>query len=151
MLYILEGLIFTILAADMSGIHGRWARELGLPFGNIAEGIWVVVPIIFLAFSIPPIRKLLERWHQAVHVIAFGCILFPILIFFTQTSQISLNRFPNTEASKAIRERFHGQVLIIACGGGTKAYVSNAIDRAEVAKTIVALDLLLKPSNTEQD
>ena len=150
MFYILEGLILTILAADMSGIQGCWARQLGLPFGNIAEGIWVTVPIIFLAVSIPPIRKLLGRWHQAVHVIAFGCILFPILIFSTQTSQIPLNRFPNAEASKAIRERFHGQVLITASGGGTKAYVSKAIDLDEVAKTIFALDPLLKTSNTEQ-
>ena len=150
MFYILEGLIFTILAADTSGIQGRWAKELGLPFGSIAEGIWVTVPLVFILVSIRPIRKRLGRWQHAVHAMAFGCILLPIFIFSTQTSRIPLTDFPDTEASQAIRERFNNQVLVVSGGGGTRAYVSNAIDRDDVAAAIFELDPSVKPTNTEQ-
>ena len=149
MIYILEGLILTVLAADMSGIHGRWAKELGLPFGGVAEGIWVVVPIVFLAVAIPPIRKQLGHFHHLVNIFAICCVILPLLIFFAQTSEVRLSDFPNTEASRQIREQFHGQVLVVGGSGGTRAYVSNAKDRDDVADVIFALDPTVKPTNTE--
>ncbi len=147
MFYILEGLIFTILAAGMSGVHGRSAREIGLPFGAIAEGIWVAVPVIFLVVAISPVRKRLARWQHFVHVAAFGCITLPILIFFSQTNQIPLTDFPSTEASREIRERFRDQVMIVGDSGGTRAYFPETLDRNEVAQVIFALDPSIKPTN----
>ena len=151
MFYILEGLIFTILAADMSGIQGRWARELGLPFGAVAESIWIAVPVLFIAVAIPPVRKRLGRLQHFVHAAAIGCIFLPILIFFTQTQQIPLTDFPSTEASKEIRERFSNQVMIVGGSGGTRAYLRDSLDRDEVAQVIYELDPSIKPTNTEQD
>jgi len=147
--YILEGLIFTILAADMSGVQGRWARELGLPLGAIAESIWVVVPILFVAMAIPAVRKGLGRWQHFIHVAALGCIFLPILIFSSQTKQIPLTDFPNSEASKGIRERFQNEVMIVGGSGGTRAYLRNTLDRDEVERVIFELDPSTKPTGTE--
>ncbi|MCP5559652.1 MAG: hypothetical protein H7A55_18045 [Verrucomicrobiaceae bacterium] len=147
MVYIFEGLIVSILAADASGIQGSWDRQLGLPFGRIAEEIWIAVPILFLVLAIPSIRNQLGRWQHAPHAVAIGCVFFPVLTLFTQTRQIPLNHFPTTDASRALREQFHGQVLIVGEGSRTVAYVSNALDHDKVAEAIFALDPTVKPSN----
>lgn len=150
MFYILEGLIFTIVAADMSGIHGRWAREIKLPLGAVAEEIWIAVPLVFMLVSFSEIRKRLGRWLHAVHAIAFVCPLIPPLVFHAQTSQIPLNGFPDTEVCKVIREQFDNQILFVSDGGGTRAYVSSAINRNHVAEVIYKLDPKINPTSTEQ-
>ena len=149
MFYILEGFIFTMLAATMSGMHGRWARDLALPFGMLAERIWVLVPVIFIAVSISWSRNRLGRWHHAVHFMACGCILLPCLIFSLQTSRIALNDMPTAEVSKEIQARFQGQVIIVGGSGGMRAYAANTLDRDAVAQAIFALDPKLKPTNAE--
>ena len=150
LLYILEGLALTIVAADSGAIQGRLASELGLPFAMIAERIWVTVPVLFLVVSIPRFRKQLGRWQHLIHVAAVGCIILPILIFFSHTNQIPLNDFPSVDASKAIKEQLHGHVVFVGGGGGTRAYLPNTLDKDEVAQAIFALDPNSKPTNTEQ-
>lgn len=69
--YILEGCILTVLAAGSSGIQGQWAAQLGLPFGWLSAMIFVIVPIIFIAVSIPPFRRRLGHFQHLVHLVSY--------------------------------------------------------------------------------
>lgn len=151
MIYLLEGLIFTILASDSSGIQGHWAREIQLPLASVAADIWRVVPLLFVLVALPPIRKRLGSWQHAVHALAIGCVLFPMLVFHAQTRQIPLQDLPDAKTVKAIRERFNSQVCFVSSGGGATAYLSQALNRDEVAKALFELDPNLHPSQPEQD
>jgi hypothetical protein len=144
-----EGLILTIVAANISGIQGHWAKEMQLPFGSLAESIWMVVPLLFILVSIPALRKELGRLLHFVHFVALGCVLLPVVIFTQQTHQIPVLGFPKSEAAAAIRAVYGGRVLFASDGEGVCAYVPCSLDRSDVAKRIFLIDPTLNPTHSE--
>jgi hypothetical protein len=148
-MYLFEGLILTILATNTGGIQGHWAKEMQLPFGSLAESIWMVVPLLFILVSIPALRKELGRLLPFVHFVALGCVLLPIVIFTQQTHQIPVLGFPKSEAAAAIRAAYGGRVLFVSDGEGTWAYVPRSLDRSDVAQRIFLIDPTLNPTHSE--
>jgi len=146
-----EGLILTIVAANISGIQGHWAKEMQLPFGSLAESIWMVVPLLFILVSIPALRKELGRLLHFVHLVALGCVLLPIVIFTQQTHQIRVQGPPRSEAAAAIRAVCGGRVLFVSDGEGACAYVPSSLDRSEVARRIFLIDPTLNPTHAESE
>ena len=147
--YIPEGIILTVLAADTSGIQGQWAAHLQLPFGVLAAMIWLIVPFIFIAVSIPFVCKKLGWWQHLVHIVAIGCIAFPVVVFCLQSRPIDLRKYPSREVATQLRTRFNERIIIVSSRGYVNAYVPRSFDKNEVAKMIFSLDPSLNPRITE--
>jgi len=150
LIYIPEAIILTILAADTSGMQGQWAAHLGLPFGSLSAAIFLAVPLIFIAVSIPPISQRLGHVEHIVHIVALACIAMPVLIFRLQTDSIPLRHWPEGETSKRIHEQYKGKIMIMASSAVPRAIFPRSESRDEVAKAIFAIDPTLNTNHTEQ-
>jgi len=149
-LYIPEGIILTVLAADTSGMQGQWAAGLGVPFGSLSAAIFLAVPLIFIVVSIPPICQRLGHLQHLVHIVAIACIAMPVLIFRSQTDSIPLRHWPEGKTSRRIQEQYKGRIMIMASSAVPRAYFPRSVSRDEVSKVIFSVDPTLKPDNTEQ-
>ena len=148
--YILEGLVLTVLAADASGMQGQWAAQLGLPFGLFAAMTFTVVPVIFIAVSIPPIRRRLGHLQHIVHIVALACIAIPYLTWYLQVSSIPLRHWPAVATSREINKQYNGKIVIIANSAVPRAYFPRSLDQIQVATAIFSIDPTLNPNHTEQ-
>jgi len=149
-IYIPEGIILTVLAADTSGMQGQWAAGLGLPFGSLSAAIFLVVPLIFIAVSIPAICKRLGHFQHIVHIVALACIAMPVLIFSSQSESIPLRHWPEVATSRRIHEQYKGRIMIMASSAVPRAYFPRSAGKDKVAKAIFAVDPTLNPNHTAQ-
>jgi len=149
MFYLFEGFILMMVALDQSGIKGRHAMELGLPFGWLAESIWIIVPILFIALSIPRFRQVAGFYQHFVHPITFVAILLPTIIFSWQTESIPLRDSMNHVAVEEVRDRYNDTILFVTDSRGRCVYIPKSLDRDEVAATIYAIDPSVDPGRVE--
>ena len=146
--YVLEGVILTLLAAEMSGIQGMWALEMSLPFGLLAAMAWVIVVLIYLIVAIPAFRRKIGGFQYLLRIIALVCVALPNLIFTQQITSIPLRQTPTLETWKKIDEQFKGRIKIVSSKGAC-AYVPRWFDQNDVAKSIFAIDPTLNPNTTK--
>jgi hypothetical protein len=150
-LYLLEGLIFTILAADSCGTYGQRAKQIQLPFGTLAELIWVFIPVAFISVSIPAFRRKICRYQHWIHLYAVSCAIAPVFIFTQQSQKIPILDFPNREASAIFLERYDGRVLYVSTRGHKNAIIPRSLDSTEIARELYSLDPSLNPASAEHD
>jgi len=147
--YLLEGFVLTMVAAETGFIPGGWAWRLKLPFGMLAATAWYIVPLIFIAASIPFVRNKIGRLRHLVHIVAFLCIVLPLVVFGMQSRSIKLRDLPSREISMKLSEKYNGRIILLSNRGRTYAHVPRSFDQNEVARTIFELDATLNPDDPE--
>ena len=77
----LTGLIFLIIAADFSAIHGGWAATLGIPFSGFAQHSFWLVPVAALLACILPRRA--PAWLRVLccDILVLALVILPIAVF----------------------------------------------------------------------
>lgn len=151
MIYLFEGLLLMMMASNQSGVQGRHAIELGLPFGWLAATIWILVPVIFVTVSIRKVRERVGLFQHVVQPLAAAAIFLPTFVFSTQTEKIPLRGYPTVEAMREVLSRFDDRVLFSSYSTRTHAYIPKSLDRNEVAFVIYELDPTVDPTSAEQD
>ncbi len=148
-IYIIEGLLFSLLAMNASGAGAR-AMQLKLSFGWVAGWMWILVPIAFVGVSVPALRQKIGRHQHWVHVIGIACFLLPGFIFSRQTQEIPLLAVPTLNAWDVLSEEYNDRILFMGNTSGIRAIIPRSFDRHEVTQKIFALDPSVDPSRTEQ-
>jgi hypothetical protein len=126
----LTGLMFLMIAADFSAIHGGWAATLGIPFSGIAQHSFWLVPIAALLACILPRRA--PAWLRILgcDLLVLGVVLFPIFVFSLGSRGVTFSGEQASGLTQQLRAELGFPVVIVGASHGSHIYFPRAHDPA---------------------
>lgn len=128
----LTGLMFLILAADFSAIHGGWAVTLGIPFSGFAQHSFWLVPVAALLACVLPRRA--PAWLRVLScdILVLALVVFPIVVFSLGSRGVSFSG----EWPSGLQEQLHDElgfpVVLVGDSHGLHIYFPRSHDPALV-------------------
>src|SRR5688500_16446198 len=120
------GLIFFIIAADISAIHGTWAHELGIPFSGFARySAWLVPHVALLPCVLP---RRIASWLRVVvcDLLLLAVVLFPGALFSLGTHSVVVPGQQISQLMEQLRAELGFPVVIIHEGDNRRIVVSRS-------------------------
>ncbi|MEQ1751474.1 MAG: hypothetical protein ABL974_18775 [Prosthecobacter sp.] len=132
LLQLITGLVFLIIAADFSAIHGGWAHSLGIPLSVLAQySFWFVTVAAMLPCFLP---RRIPAWLRVLgcDVLVLAAVMFPIVVFSLGSRAVAFTGDLPSGLTQQLRAELGFPVVIVQDSHGSHIYFPNAHDPASI-------------------
>jgi hypothetical protein len=132
----LTGLMFFIIAADFSAIHGGWAATLGIPFSGFAQHSFWLVPVAALLACVLPRRA--PAWLRVLccDTLVLALVVFPIAVFSLGSCSVTVPGQQTSVLMQQLRVELGFPVVIVYERDSSRIYFPRSHDPSLVREAL---------------